>query len=321
MLAFTFTWLVAVTLTLVFFPQLVSLYLSSSLQQALGQMPSSGLVKQAIVEKEVLLYIPEVNVSTSVLTQKVVTIPVIIKNLDTDPHSFGFSLFTWVDVKLKDTDGRQYSKDNDLSIIPSIPIPHNDTVKGSLIFKMPQGSSNPGKLYYTKGLGLQVTNIAVNLTTSKSPPDQSPKSDWTLTPLKGFKGNDGLIGLTVNDERYENGNYILDITLKNNGGKSIHLSQDFAHLKDNQGNFFSRDNDVQNLISPLPTTDLDPADQLRGEIAFKVNHKPNNNLMFIWYSDDGYINSGNLVSGNKNNELLNADKNNKTTAITTNQTD
>jgi len=92
------------------------------------------------------------------------------------------------------------------------------------------------------------------------------------------------------------------------GSNTITLSSDSAHLKDDKGNFFSRNDQNQNLTKIPSFTSLDSQDNLRGEIAFKVDSKPKDNLMFIWDSNDAYINTG-VLGGHKRNEL-----------VTTNQT-
>jgi hypothetical protein len=96
-------------------------------------------------------------------------ISIIIKNLDVNPHEFGIGISSLVDIYLKNIEGRQYSKDS-ASYMPSIAIPRNDTINGSVVFKIPS-ISNPGKLYYKKPEtnGSAVRNIQVNLTATKSP--------------------------------------------------------------------------------------------------------------------------------------------------------
>jgi hypothetical protein len=250
----------------------------------------------------VQFYVSEVKVKNEG-AEKIVDVKYIIKNLGSDAHAFDRAPYST--VKMKDTDGREYSRIKtgildyvSSASVPDIIIPRNDIVHGSESFRIPQ-SSNPGKFYYslfTSYPNYNNINIIVDLTNTKTPADPVPKSDWILTSNKGFKGQNGPISLTINDERFSSNNrdFIVDITIKNIGDKGILVSPSSLHLQDNQGYFYN-----QNQASPdftLHDSNLVPSDMIRGNVVFKVDPNPGGDFMMIWSSGDGYINTGKIQS-------------------------
>ena len=155
---------------------------------------ATGSIKQTIGSSNTLLYVDDVKIDQSSIPMKTVIISVIFKNLDYKPQFFNHFY-----IKLKDTDGIEYSPEFD-SKLPSAYIQSLDIVRGTAIFKIPLTAS-PSKLLYHSEIS-EKNDLVVDLSKTKTPPDEPPKSDWVYpSSNKGFKVDDGKIKVTINDEK------------------------------------------------------------------------------------------------------------------------
>ena len=251
---------------------------------------ATGSIKQTIGSSNTLLYVDDVKVDQSSIPMKTVIISIIFKNLDYKPQFFNHFY-----IKLKDTDGIEYSPEFD-SKLPSAYIQSLDIVRGTAIFKIPLTAS-PSKLLYYSEIS-EKNDLVVDLSKTKAPPDEPPKSDWVYpSSNKGFKDDDGKIEIAINDEKYSGQYYIVDLTIRNIGKDIISYNPFYAHVKDSAGNLYSYA--IFSDPNSLSSGDLQPGNFVRGVIAFDLGNKSDGGgLMFIWDGDLGvgsYINSGQLT--------------------------
>lgn len=244
----------------------------------------AGAVGQTIGNDKLSMQVTEVNIADN-SGQKVVTLTTVFKNLDFKPQ-----LFNVFYMKLKDTDGRQYSPELFASSSFSVGIPSRDTVTASIAFSIPSTSS-PMNFYYTE---LFQSSLIVDLTKSNTPADPLPTSDWILSANKGFVARDSKMELTINDETYSAPYYIIDVTIKNIVKDKVNYNPFYAFAKDQSGKVHSYAI-FSNEASPLSSGELASNDFVRGTIAFEMDaSKP---VMFIWFGDSGfgsYFNTGEL---------------------------
>lgn len=124
---------------------------------------TAGAVKQTLGNNEMQLYVEEVKTTQS-STVKTVEVSVIFKNLDFKPQ-----LFNLFYMKLKDSDGREYSPEFG-SKLPSAYIPSSDIARGILMFEIP-ASATPARFSYSSFLQ---SGIVVDLTQTNSTADAPP---------------------------------------------------------------------------------------------------------------------------------------------------
>lgn len=246
---------------------------------------SAGQVQETIGNDTMLMHVKEVQVSSN-SGQKVVSIAVVFKNLDFKPQ-----LFNLFYMELKDTDGREYSPELFESNTASAYIPTKDTATAVLIFKIPS-STNPKTFAYSE---LFSSPLTIDLTRTKNPPDQPPKSEWILSGNKGFTAKDSKVELIINDESWLGKYYILDITIRNIGKESLAYNPFYTNLKDDQGIVYSHSIFVD-LDTPLSSGELAPGDFVRGQVAFELDSPSiSSSPMFIWSGNLGfgsYFNTG-----------------------------
>jgi hypothetical protein len=248
-------------------------------------LSSSGQLKESIGNSKMLMHISDIQISNN-SGQKVVSINATFKNLDFKPQ-----LFNLFFMKLKDTDGREYTPEIFDSKPINVAIPTKDTATAILVFKIPS-STSPRLFSYTEFFS---SPLSIDLTKTKNPPDQPPKSEWVLSNNKGFIAKDSRTELTINDEKRSGKFYILDITIKNVGRETLPYNPFYTYAKDSHGiahshSFFA------DLDTPLMSGELSSGDFVRGQVAFEI---VSGNAMFIWSGNlgfDSYFNSGTLQS-------------------------
>ena len=262
---------------------LISLLASATIMGTTAYAATSGSKGQVVANEDVQLYVSDAQI-TSQSTAQVVTVTTVFKNLNFEPRLFNFFF-----IKLKDSEGVEYTPELFESTATSTYVPERDIAVGDFVFTIPSGSQ-PTRLTYTEFLESPLT---VDLTTTKSPADSVPRSEWTVGSNAGYLSNDGRMELSINDERYDGTNYVVDITIRNIGKEKFPYNPIYAYVKDSNGYSHSWSL-FADLAQPLSYGDLMPGDFVRGEVAFEVDQN-DGPFMFIWQGNfglDSYFNTG-----------------------------
>src|SRR2546422_9728460 len=246
---------------------------------------SSGSVRQLVGNAKTSIYVSDVKTNGN-SGQEQVTVTVLFKNNDFKPQ-----LFNIFYMKLKDSEGREYSPEIFGSETLGAAVPTRDNAKAVLLFSLPADGVAKSFTYSE----LLQTPLTVDLTKIKNPADSEPKSEWTFSSNKGFSAKDNSMQLTINDETHVGQDLVLDITIKNIGQKPFPYNPLYAYVKDKDGSMYTIDL-FANQDTPLSYGDLQPNDIVRGKLAYKL--PDSTPVMFIWSGNmgfDSYFNSGALI--------------------------
>jgi len=252
-----------------------------------GQSVIKGIIGQVVGDEKTQFYVRDVK-ATEESGNKVVNVSIIIKNKGHTEQEFSPS-----SLRLVDSQSREYDPDYNPIILgfSSIHFPRDDVISWSAKFKI-LPSNNFTKIYFFPDRYRTETRFTVDLTKSMNPPERAPISSWVLSSNKGVKVTNRQLELTINDEKYEGNNYIIDVTIKNVGNSPVPYDGGNLMVKDSTGSPYSR-NFFYPLVSSLLSGDLTPGEMVRGDIAFNANN-PSGNTMIIYAGlfGDPFLNTG-----------------------------
>jgi hypothetical protein len=249
--------------------------------------PIVGQVKEILSSENKELYVEKIVSSEIKDTEnQKISIDLICKNLLRGAEScvdiFFFSLI--------DTSGEEYLPKLIGSKILAARIPARDIVHGTLTFVIPK-AENATKLIYSENEG---SDLEIDLSSTKDPPDKPPESEWKLVRNKGLKLADSNIELRIYDETRIDNYYVMDISIRNIGSGVVNYHALYAYLKSDSGFFFDAEL-YSDIEAKIESGTLQYGQQVRGKIAFDIE---NESGPFMLIYDDiagSYFATGQLV--------------------------
>jgi plastocyanin len=249
-----------------------------------GQIRENGRIGQIIGDSKIQFYVENSTV-TNDNGAKTVVISLFIKNLDSNPQLLNATM-----IHLIDSQNREYESNNSTGF-PSLYLPSGDVLKWNTSYKI-NSAKNASKIRFIPDVSKE--KFTIDLTKSLTPPDSHPISNWLTLPNKGIKIGDENLQLEVNDEKYANNKYIIDITLKNIGKTKVDIDPSSIVIKDQDGKVNPRDV-LFNTDDPLMTGTLSSGEKRRGDVAFDIdNSKGNKMIIYTGHLGIPYFNTGNL---------------------------
>lgn len=249
-----------------------------------GQIRENGRIGQIIGDSKIQFYVENSTV-TNDNGAKTVVISLFIKNLDSNPQLLNATM-----IHLIDSQNREYESNNSTGF-PSLYLPSGDVLKWNTSYKI-NSAKNASKIRFIPDVSKE--KFTIDLTKSLTPPDSHPISNWLTLPNKGIKIGDENLQLEVNDEKYANNKYIIDITLKNIGKTKVDIDPSNIVIKDQDGKVNPRDV-LFNTDDPLMTGTLSSGEKRRGDVAFDIdNSKGNKMIIYTGHLGIPYFNTGNL---------------------------
>jgi len=194
-------------------------------------LPASGSVNELVSSRGIELYVASTNVLRTKEVNEV-SVEVIVKNVDLKPRSFDPLAF-----KLVDLDGNEYNPDSERSTLKSVRIHGSDTMRGVLFFES-GADIYATQLIYNDIHGVKLT---IDLADTKIPPDLEPATLFTPGSNVAKKIIINNLEMTIFDEKFLESDpqrYAIRLSLKNKGDTEIIYDQEFAYLKDANGNLF-----------------------------------------------------------------------------------
>lgn len=217
---------------------------------------------------------------------KVISVELICKNIHTAPRLCVDIFF----FSLVDSSGKHHRANLTESTIMAARTPIRDIIHGMLVFTIPK-AQNATQLIYNEPRG---SSFLIDLSSAKIPADTPPRGEWRLGRNMGLEVSDSRIKVKIYNETLTKDQYILDISIRNEGHMLVNYNALYMYLKDSTGLVFGPALDAEVDPKILSGTLL-PGHQVRGKIAFNVGNQVGP-FMFIY--DDitmSYLTTGKFV--------------------------
>lgn len=225
---------------------------------------TSGSINEVVGNENMQIYVISVEETAGPLSTKLVTLEVILKNIELNPRAFNVFY-----VAVIDSNGNGNSASPMMGSVMPIRIPSDDILRGMLGFPLPN-DVDASMLVWKEFDG---SEIVIDLTKTKSPPDPLLKSEWVLSSNRGTVLSDGRTQLTVYDEFFNVSPpyYLVDISLKNLTSEVLHYGATFFFIKDNDGYMYPVDiGSFKLLKNPITRGKLNQGQEVRGELFFML---------------------------------------------------